>query len=50
METDQKTPSSHAAVRAICALLPKISDENLVRLTHPRQLLTRNHETLRATA
>lgn len=50
MGTNKKRPSSHSAVRAISALLPKISDENLVRLTHLGQLLTSDPETLQAIA
>ena len=50
METHRKNPGSHSAVRAISALLPRISDENLVRLTYLGQLLTNDAETLRAIA
>ena len=48
MGTHKKNSSSQQAVRAIIALLPRISDENLVRLTHLGQLLTSDTETLRA--
>ncbi len=50
MGMHRKNPSSQSVVRAISALLPKISDENLVRLTHLGQLLTSDAETLRAIA
>lgn len=50
MGTHTMNSSRQQAVRAIMALLPKISDENLVRLTHLSQLLTADSETLRAIA
>ena len=50
MQTHRKNPGSHSAVRAISTLLPRISDENLVRLTYLGQLLTNDAETLRAIA
>jgi hypothetical protein len=50
MRTHVKNSSSQQAVRAIIALLPRISDENLVRLTHLGQLLTNDDQTLRAIA
>ena len=50
MGPHRKNPSSQSAVRAIIALLLKISDENLVRLTHLGQLLTSDAETLQAIA
>jgi len=45
-----KNASSQQVVRAIIALLPRISDENLVHLTHLSQLLTSDAETLRVIA
>jgi MoaA/NifB/PqqE/SkfB family radical SAM enzyme len=45
-----KNSSRQQVVRAIVALLPRISDENLVRLTFLGQLLTSDAETLGAIA
>jgi MoaA/NifB/PqqE/SkfB family radical SAM enzyme len=50
MGTHIKNASNQQVVRAMIALLPRISDENLVRLTHLGQLLTSDAETLRAIA
>jgi MoaA/NifB/PqqE/SkfB family radical SAM enzyme len=50
MRTLLKNPSSKQIVQAIITLLSKISDENLVRLTHLGQLLTSDAEILHAIA
>ena len=50
MGTHIKNSSRPQAVRAIIALLSRISDEKLIRLTHLGQLLTNDTETLRAIA
>jgi len=46
METSLKEQTAQQAARAIIRLLPKISDENLVRLTHLGQWLSNDPEVL----
>ncbi|MBW1699971.1 MAG: radical SAM protein [Deltaproteobacteria bacterium] len=48
MSQNLKTMTAQQAARTIIGLLPKISDENLVRLTHFGKRLTHDPETLRA--
>jgi len=46
MQQNLKTLSAQQAVRAIIRLLPRISDENLIRLTHLGERLSNAPEVL----